>query len=407
MKNLEELLFYREIRNVPARWHRMIDLAALSWSVVIFAIYANVFLVVGGPGLEKLRANMAYLESESKFAMHAYLALFAMVLITRSGFGYYSYAGFERATGEKINHAYVLFCMLANSTINIVMLATLGLIGLVLVALDIPFSAFMNSVFTFAETFVAGVPVIVQLPYWVALPLSLLLLTFFEYWWHRLAHMSRALWLLAHRQHHISETLHGASTFEADPMFALGLAWRSFAVGMIGGAVTKMLCGQDLFIELAIFHMFGLLFDIHNHIAATYETIRSRPWLFRIFQFFGHGPHHYLHHSSLAEHTIANLGGHLPFFLWDRIFGTHHMPPEKRPPIGLTNRPAYYWSPTAFALSGPAQILYELKHNKSLRERFLIIFGGIYYLPPETKSFFLKDETSYYNGTVSVEAEAG
>ena len=107
----------------------------------------------------------------------------------------------------------------------------------------------------------------------------------------------------------------------------------------------------------------------------------------------GSGVHHYVHHSSLASDgeftNITNVGGGF-FYIWDRVFRTYRPADHNRPPIGLTGDPALHENPIRLALSGMAQLAYELRHNRSARERALILLGHVSYAPPQTVDFAIK-----------------
>jgi sterol desaturase/sphingolipid hydroxylase (fatty acid hydroxylase superfamily) len=250
-------------------------------------------------------------------------------------------------------------------------------------ALDFQFV--MNAV----QGYIDKIPVFIELPYFVALIISHVLMSLVAYLWHRLAHESRFLWLLSHRPHHISTTLCSATVLEADPRFPFGFIWKMLMFGFVGGVISHLVSGEFYFIELAMLGMVGGFLEIHNHVSAYYEDIRkNKPLMFVMHALGGQGPYHYLHHSSDPDETVVNIGGGY-FLLWDRIFGTYKKPPIKKPKIGLTNQPELYFNPFNVALSGLLQIVYELRNN-SLRYWLAIIFGGIYYSPPKTKKYLFK-----------------
>jgi sterol desaturase/sphingolipid hydroxylase (fatty acid hydroxylase superfamily) len=132
------------------------------------------------------------------------------------------------------------------------------------------------------------------------------------YFYHRLSHSSPLLWRF-HAVHHSSEEmdwLAAARIHPVDqiisralmfvPLYALGFTKETFGAYLLFGAV------QAIFIHSNIRFRFGFL-----------------KWLIATPEF------HHWHHSNDAEAKNKNFAGQFPIL--DLIFGTVHLPADKRP----------------------------------------------------------------------------
>lgn len=231
------------------------------------------------------------------------------------------------------------------------------------------------------------IPTLIALPYPLALLMVLLGFTISSlggYFVHWLTHQSRLLWLTTHRPHHMPEMLHplGAPlAFNFD--FLLVIPSLIFNVFF-----AKLFFADALLLETTLVLLFYYHFEIYNH-AATHYEVSYHNKLVRFFcDISGSGIYHYMHHTSEEGKDAVNLGGGA-FLLWDRIFGTYTQPPAIKPVTGLTNNPTVIMNPLRVNFSGFAQLWYELKHNKELKTRWLILFGSIWYKPPYTKEYLI------------------
>lgn len=226
------------------------------------------------------------------------------------------------------------------------------------------------------------IPTYIELPYLLAIPVVLICADFPIYVTHYLTHHSRFLWYVVHRSHHSPEYL---TPFGSGPVFAFGLliAIPYFLATL---AFSKLVYPEPLLVELLVIQLIYLITEKFNHSSAFYGFASKHRWLFK---FFGNGPYHYQHHSAREGEEIVNVANFC-FNFWDRLFGTFKEPELTKPPVGLTHQPKIILNPFRLYLSGLATILYELKHNKP-KHWFKIIFGSVYYTPPETKEFLIVD----------------
>ena len=391
MKALFHKLIFTEIpEDFTHRWIRPLS---IMWGIATSALLYGLLFLFGS--LDAFQAFYHYFDTPGKEGL---LVLFLLVTFLGVGFRAYfavtSITQHDKYVGFELKDRYVTFVISSVIMQNILMGILTVFIGLILFSFGYSvFGAFeLTFISDFFQRVVDAVPTLVQLPYWPALIVTYLVFTLSEYGWHRMGHESRLLWLLSHRPHHISTTLCSATVVEADPAFPLGLLWKTIAIALIGSVVAKFFHeGNTFFIELAMLRLGWGISEIFNHTSAFYERIMKNKWVYAVMTFFGSGPYHIMHHSSLPEHAVANLGGGV-FMLWDRIFGTYFKPTEKIPPLGLTHQPDIYQNPLNMALSGLLQIIYELKNNRGLVVRLKILFGGIFYTPPVSKSFIKKPE---------------
>ena len=238
------------------------------------------------------------------------------------------------------------------------------------------------------------VPNLIQLPGALAAIVILLVWSFLLYANHYLSHVSRLMWLLSHRPHHVTTALTNGTGFLADMQFIIG--WGVVIMETLIVVVVSKLITTDqetvmvLFFGYAVFYQ---IIEVTNHAATLYQPLKNNKLLNFISKLFVSGPYHVLHHSSREEHAMANLGGNIG--LWDFVFGTYCDLTEEEPDFGLTNQPALALSATAIVFGGLQQLLYELQHNKDFLTRLKIIFGGIYYKPPVTKNFLIIPNGGY------------
>ncbi len=377
--------------------HPLIIPLGVIWGVfTTVLLYGFIFLFGGTNGFNKFYDYVK--DTNSQVLVILFFAMTIFGLLFRLYFAVKGITQYKNKLGVELTPSYVVFCISSIIVQNIAMGTIFILTGIILYTIGGQFfDGFnLNIILNFYFSLINKVPTLIVLPKFIALILTYLIHHFFSYFWHRMAHESRLLWLLAHRPHHISTTLTSATTFEADPAFLLGLLWKYLVNILLAGLVIKLFNQNYYFVELAFLAFLSGMFEIFNHTSAYYSFARNNKFFFAICSFLGSGPYHYIHHSAEPEHSIANIGGGI-FSFWDRVFGTFVYPPIDKPKIGLTKQPEIYLNPFNVTFSGLFQILYELKYNKDLLTRFKIIFGSIYFLPKYTKSFLIKDEKAYYD----------
>ncbi|TDM00408.1 MAG: hypothetical protein C4K58_04160 [Flavobacteriaceae bacterium] len=398
-KNLFNLIMYSELpKDFSGSWVRPV---AYAWGILFVGLVIGFYL-----GLSEF-ITVSEVSSFLQKSVKEYPVLFVMLVL---GFGLRIYIAImgiklhKEKLGYEIEDRTMVFMtgtVWFQFLFAFVMYWICGLI-FVLMGKDYSLGYGFKFFYTWMEQTVDKVPTLFSLEKYQAVLISYVIMCFIEYSWHRLSHESRLLWLLAHRPHHVPPTLASASHIQADPWFVLGKVWQDFAYILVGGILTKLFnqTGDMFFLPFVYYRIIVSIFSIFDHTSAYYEQVRNNKFLYPIFVMCGNGPFHYYHHSALAEHTVVNIQSG-PFMFMDRLFGTYATPSKKKPPVGLTGQPELYHNPINLALSGLFQILYELRYN-SIKLWPKIIFGGVYYIPPFSKSFCLKDEKAYYGQSPKV-----
>lgn len=166
----------------------------------------------------------------------------------------------------------------------------------------------------FAELSVArgwGVLQLFDLPFWLALPLGMLLLDMAIYWQHRLFHAVPSLWRL-HRMHHADLDFDVTTAGRFHPFeILLSLAIKLAVVAALGSPALAVLLFEVLLNAGAIFN--------HANVAMPEAVDRH------LRLFFVTPDMHRVHHSIRREETDSNFGFNFPW--WDRLFASYRAQP--------------------------------------------------------------------------------
>ncbi len=230
------------------------------------------------------------------------------------------------------------------------------------------------------------IPTLTVLPYPLAIAFGVILGALPGYFSHWLAHHSRFFWYCSHRGHHSAAILHSVG---AGPFMFLPEIFGKLTGVVFAALATKLVYYEPLLFETLVLGSIGILIEKFNHTTVFYEFAYRNPLVRWLSLYSGGGVYHYTHHSSKPGNEIVNVGG-TPFLIWDRIFGTYRSPTPTAPRVGLTNNPQIALSPFAIIFSGWQQIAWELRANKSWRDRFWILFGTVYWAPPLSRDFLIQ-----------------
>jgi sterol desaturase/sphingolipid hydroxylase (fatty acid hydroxylase superfamily) len=202
------------------------------------------------------------------------------------------------------------------------------------------------------------------MPVWAAWLLTLVMIDFVFYWYHRSAHRIRFLWAI-HMNHHSSVEMN------------FSVAFRQAWFGPISKApfyIIMPLVGFDPSITVVV-ALFSRLWGVLGHT----QWIDKLGWLDGIFNT---PSTHRVHHGTNPEYVDSNYGNF--FIVWDRLFGTYSK--EQAPVIfGLvknveTNNPVkitfYTWS----------AIVSDVKGAQSFDEILGYIFGPPDWSPKDAKN---------------------
>ena len=152
----------------------------------------------------------------------------------------------------------------------------------------------------------------VDLPMWLAIAVSVIVLDFVIYLQHVMFHAVPALWRL-HRMHHADldfDVTTGARFHPVEIVLSMGL--KMAVVAALGPPVLAVLIFEVVLNATAMF----------NH-----GNIRLPDKVDRVLRLIVVTPDmHRVHHSILPRETNSNFGFNLPW--WDRLLGTYRAQPE-------------------------------------------------------------------------------
>lgn len=156
------------------------------------------------------------------------------------------------------------------------------------------------------------------------LVLALLVGELFEYAFHRAMHEVPALWRL-HATHHSAPRLYWLNSVRFHPI-------DLFFVGTVRLAALVVLgCGEEV---LALATVFAAIHGAYQH-ANVPVRIGPLNWIFSMTEL------HRWHHSKDVAEANHNYGGNL--IVWDVVFGTRFLPPDREPPraVGIGDMPNF------------------------------------------------------------------
>jgi len=161
-------------------------------------------------------------------------------------------------------------------------------------------------------------------PYLAQLALALLVAELPQYWLHRWQHEHDALWRI-HATHHSALRLYFLNAARFHP-FDLGLV---YAVGYV--PLIALGCPPEV---IMLFALFDAVFGMLQHCNVDVRL----GWLNRVFSMAE--PHRW-HHSRTVREANTNYGSNL--IVWDLVFGTFFLPPDREPPaaIGIADMPRF------------------------------------------------------------------
>jgi sterol desaturase/sphingolipid hydroxylase (fatty acid hydroxylase superfamily) len=145
------------------------------------------------------------------------------------------------------------------------------------------------------------------LPYWLSIPIGIMLLDFIIYVQHAIFHAFPIFWRL-HMMHHTDLDFDTTTGVRFHPLeILLSMAIKIAAVFVLGIAPLAVVLFEILLNATSLF----------NH-----GNIRLQQPIDRALRFFVVTPEmHRVHHSVIIRETNSNFGFNLPW--WDRLFGTY------------------------------------------------------------------------------------
>lgn len=187
----------------------------------------------------------------------------------------------------------------------------LGIVLIDSLVLRIAFPLLAVGVAAWAETRNLGLLALFDLPAWLAIALSLLVLDCAIYWQHRLFHEVPLFWRM-HRMHHCDQDIDVTTALRFHPL----------------EIVLSMLIKMAIVVALGAPPAAVVLFEVVLNGTAMFNHANARlpAGLDRLLRLVVVTPDmHRVHHSVRGEETDSNYGFNLPW--WDRLFGSYRDQP--------------------------------------------------------------------------------
>ncbi len=187
----------------------------------------------------------------------------------------------------------------------------LGIVVINTLVLRLLFPVLAVGVAAAAESRGWGLFNLVEAPFWLAVPASVILLDLAIYLQHVMFHAVPALWRL-HMMHHADLDFDVTTGIRFHPVeIVLSMAIKLLVVAALGPPALAVLVFEVLLNASSMF----------NH-----GNVRLPPALDRRLRLLVVTPDmHRVHHSVVAAETNSNFGFNLPW--WDRLFGTYRDQP--------------------------------------------------------------------------------
>lgn len=191
-------------------------------------------------------------------------------------------------------------------------LNNLGLVFFNILLLRLIFPAAAVGMATFASVHGWGIFNYYQVPFWLAVIVSVMAMDFVIYLQHVMVHAVPALWRL-HRMHHADLDFDVTTGARFHPLeILLSMLIKFAAIIVLGPSVVAVVIFEVLLNATAMF----------NH-----GNVRLPLGLDRILRLFVVTPDmHRVHHSTEDDEANSNFGFNLPW--WDRLFGTYRAQPR-------------------------------------------------------------------------------
>ena len=148
---------------------------------------------------------------------------------------------------------------------------------------------------------------VLELPYWLAVVLSVVVLDLVIYLQHVLFHAVPLLWRV-HRMHHADLDFDVTTGLRFHPIeIVLSLVIKATVVAALGAPTLGVLAFEVILNATSMFN--------HGNVRIPVRLERILRWLVVTPEM------HRVHHSILVRETNSNFGFNLPW--WDRLFGTY------------------------------------------------------------------------------------
>jgi sterol desaturase/sphingolipid hydroxylase (fatty acid hydroxylase superfamily) len=165
-----------------------------------------------------------------------------------------------------------------------------------------------------------GLLQIAPMPFWVEVPVAVLLMDYTLYWWHVATHRIPWLWRF-HAVHHVDLDLDASTALR----FHFGelvqsVGWRAAQVVLLGVTPLSLSIWQTALFASILFHHSNVRLPLRMDRGLSRWIVTPRM--------------HGIHHSTVPEETDSNWSS--GFTLWDRLHGTLKLDiPQERITIGV------------------------------------------------------------------------
>lgn len=190
--------------------------------------------------------------------------------------------------------------------------SNLGIVVINTVLLRLLFPAAAVGMALFAQSAGWGVFNTFEIPFWIAVLVSVIVLDFMIWLQHVMVHAVPALWRL-HRVHHADLDFDVTTGLRFHPLeIILSMGIKFAVIAVLGPPVLAVIIFEILLNATSMF----------NH-----SNLRLPLGLDRVLRLFVVTPDmHRVHHSVADDETNSNFGFNLPW--WDRLFGTYKAQPR-------------------------------------------------------------------------------
>jgi sterol desaturase/sphingolipid hydroxylase (fatty acid hydroxylase superfamily) len=189
---------------------------------------------------------------------------------------------------------------------------------------------------------------------WWSFILCFVILDFFRYWAHRIAHEQR-FWWSTHVVHHSSIHYNFSVSFRLSWTQNLKIVFFLPVIFLGFHPLVFLIVHQ-----LQVLYQFWLHTELIKKLPKPIEYIFTTP------------SHHRVHHATNEKYIDKNYGS--TFIIWDRIFGTFQEEEEK-PIYGIT-KPVNSYNPVYLVFHEWIAVGKDLMKAKSLKMVWQILFGS-------------------------------
>jgi sterol desaturase/sphingolipid hydroxylase (fatty acid hydroxylase superfamily) len=145
-----------------------------------------------------------------------------------------------------------------------------------------------------------------KLPWWVEVPLGLILIDYTMYWWHVVNHRNHLLWR-THLPHHADLDVDASTALRFHfTELVTTVPIRAAQVFVLGAGPLTFTVWQTLFVASILFH--------HSKVRLPLEVERKLAWFFVTPRMHG------IHHSIVSSEIDSNFSSGLT--IWDRLHRT-------------------------------------------------------------------------------------